>query len=104
MRYEYYIVVVFFFQAEDGIRDADVTGVQTCALPISRAAPDAWGWAASGAHEAAGRSGVSSAVFLGDEADGGGTAMRRLGADDSGITLHGGPSAAPPRGAAGSVH
>src|SRR3989442_3775937 len=25
----------FFFQAEDGIRDADVTGVQTCALPIS---------------------------------------------------------------------
>src|SRR3989442_10511050 len=26
---------VFFFQAEDGIRDADVTGVQTCALPIS---------------------------------------------------------------------
>src|SRR5436305_7953553 len=28
------IGVVFFFQAEDGIRDADVTGVQTCALPI----------------------------------------------------------------------
>src|SRR5690554_567266 len=28
--------VSFFFQAEDGIRDADVTGVQTCALPISR--------------------------------------------------------------------
>src|SRR6266498_5034984 len=27
---------VFFFQAEDGIRDADVTGVQTCALPIWR--------------------------------------------------------------------
>src|SRR5690554_7159395 len=26
----------FFFQAEDGIRDADVTGVQTCALPILR--------------------------------------------------------------------
>src|SRR6266498_5296894 len=26
--------VCFFFQAEDGIRDADVTGVQTCALPI----------------------------------------------------------------------
>ena len=26
---------VFFFQAEDGIRDRDVTGVQTCALPIS---------------------------------------------------------------------
>ena len=26
--------VVFFFQAEDGIRDSPVTGVQTCALPI----------------------------------------------------------------------
>src|SRR3712207_6960840 len=28
-------VLVFFFQAEDGIRDIGVTGVQTCALPIS---------------------------------------------------------------------
>src|SRR5438552_13093250 len=28
---------VFFFQAEDGIRDDLVTGVQTCALPICRA-------------------------------------------------------------------
>src|SRR2546430_2863153 len=27
---------VFFFQAEDGIRDLTVTGVQTCALPIFR--------------------------------------------------------------------
>src|SRR5207249_9218205 len=27
---------LFFFQAEDGIRDRNVTGVQTCALPISR--------------------------------------------------------------------
>src|SRR3989442_10038147 len=27
-------VFFFFFKAEDGIRDADVTGVQTCALPI----------------------------------------------------------------------
>src|SRR2546430_11545188 len=30
-------VLFFFFQAEDGIRDLTVTGVQTCALPISRA-------------------------------------------------------------------
>src|SRR6266511_4403428 len=30
------IVIFFFFQAEDGIRDFHVTGVQTCALPISR--------------------------------------------------------------------
>src|SRR3712207_8265888 len=44
--YEIY-VLIFFFQAEDGIRDIGVTGVQTCALPIfgmsgrlrSRAAP-----------------------------------------------------------------
>src|SRR5256886_4388110 len=28
-------IVFFFFQAEDGIRDLTVTGVQTCALPIS---------------------------------------------------------------------
>src|SRR5215203_2428832 len=28
--------IFFFFQAEDGIRDIGVTGVQTCALPISR--------------------------------------------------------------------
>src|SRR3712207_8385128 len=28
-------VLFFFFQAEDGIRDIGVTGVQTCALPIS---------------------------------------------------------------------
>src|SRR2546429_5282455 len=29
------VVFFFFFQAEDGIRDVAVTGVQTCALPIS---------------------------------------------------------------------
>ena len=28
------VVFFFFFQAEDGIRDISVTGVQTCALPI----------------------------------------------------------------------
>src|SRR5436189_6432310 len=32
---------IFFFQAEDGIRDTSVTGVQTCALPISDARLDA---------------------------------------------------------------
>src|SRR5260370_13909807 len=30
--------IVFFFQAEDGIRDSSVTGVQTCALPICESA------------------------------------------------------------------
>src|SRR5689334_24019759 len=37
---------LFFFQAEDGIRDGTVTGVQTCALPISsgrhRFVPPLW--------------------------------------------------------------
>src|SRR2546422_8589083 len=32
------IYYFFFFQAEDGIRDVAVTGVQTCALPISSTA------------------------------------------------------------------
>src|SRR5688572_32847982 len=32
-----FIFFFFFFQAEDGIRDLTVTGVQTCALPISAA-------------------------------------------------------------------
>src|SRR5207253_4270673 len=31
------MLLSFFFQAEDGIRDGHVTGVQTCALPISSA-------------------------------------------------------------------
>src|SRR5699024_11892338 len=29
------MLLLFFFHAEDGIRDRNVTGVQTCALPIS---------------------------------------------------------------------
>src|SRR5260221_3501809 len=33
------VYIVFFFQAEDGIRDHCVTGVQTCALPISAKGP-----------------------------------------------------------------
>src|SRR4051794_41945129 len=33
------VVFLFFFQAEDGIRDGRVTGVQTCALPIYRCLP-----------------------------------------------------------------
>src|SRR2546425_7239764 len=36
-----WLLFFFFFQAEDGIRDKLVTGVQTCALPISGAAPEA---------------------------------------------------------------
>src|SRR5438046_7630672 len=46
-----FMLFFFFFQAEDGIRDWSVTGVQTCALPISesagerrRVAPSAISW------------------------------------------------------------
>src|SRR5256712_11862563 len=35
-RLQAYSLASFFFQAEDGIRDLIVTGVQTCALPIYR--------------------------------------------------------------------
>src|SRR2546430_8547078 len=60
-------MVVFFFQAEDGIRDLTVTGVQTCALPIwvlfvrvrgARAARVARGGDAGGADRHAGRGGA----------------------------------------------
>src|SRR5256884_195852 len=43
----YACFICFFFQAEDGIRDVAVTGVQTCALPISSAVKqvlDSEGW------------------------------------------------------------
>ena len=39
-------VVFFFFQAEDGIRDRLVTGVQTCALPIWPSHPQLLDWLA----------------------------------------------------------
>src|SRR5437660_7509913 len=35
MMFILWMVAIFFFQAEDGIRGGHVTGVQTCALPIS---------------------------------------------------------------------
>src|SRR5690625_7147839 len=50
----------FFFQAEDGIRDGHVTGVQTCALPISRSCCTSGptssriAWSAAGASSASG--------------------------------------------------
>src|SRR6266511_4322213 len=40
-----FVLFFFFFQAEDGIRDFHVTGVQTCALPISTG-PSAASWPA----------------------------------------------------------
>src|SRR3712207_7793384 len=41
MSYGRYGFFFFFFQAEDGIRDIGVTGVQTCALPILTLLPAA---------------------------------------------------------------
>src|SRR3712207_5352086 len=41
---------LFFFQAEDGIRDIGVTGVQTCALPISMTESLARGFNGGGPH------------------------------------------------------
>src|SRR5207302_3646617 len=63
---------IFFFQAEDGIRDFHVTGVQTCALPILRSdegvhrlARDAGGDRAGDAETAAAAGGVGvMLVFL----------------------------------------
>src|SRR5690625_240638 len=40
LKYVYIVECFFFFQAEDGIRDGHVTGVQTCALPIYDIKPD----------------------------------------------------------------
>src|SRR2546430_8604863 len=42
-RLSVYALLFFFFQAEDGIRDLTVTGVQTCALPIYLGASEALG-------------------------------------------------------------
>src|SRR2546425_1601593 len=46
-----FICFFFFFQAEDGIRDKLVTGVQTCALPIYRADAQPVGGERIGRHE-----------------------------------------------------
>src|SRR2546430_15223080 len=54
-------IFFFFFQAEDGIRDLTVTGVQTCALPIAR---ERWGRGAVGG-EPVGRVGQVPEVMEG---------------------------------------
>src|SRR5215217_8291258 len=73
-------VFVFFFQAEDGIRDIGVTGVQTCALPIYRTTR---GW--RDVHDDAIAGGGPVARPLGPSADvdlASGDQRRRLGARD----------------------
>src|SRR5216684_4635338 len=53
----------FFFQAEDGIRDVAVTGVQTCALPICALAAPAWPGTGGRGAGGASRAGRKSAVW-----------------------------------------
>src|SRR5215216_5447622 len=48
-----FVFFFFFFQAEDGIRDDLVTGVQTCALPIWPGR--GWRWSGAGGEPCAGR-------------------------------------------------
>src|SRR5216684_7047508 len=55
----------FFFQAEDGIRDVAVTGVQTCALPISDDLPQARAERAVRGHRPRALRGRGQAVHLG---------------------------------------
>src|SRR2546430_5904112 len=49
------VLVLFFFQAEDGIRDLTVTGVQTCALPICSRPRQGACWSPISASPASGR-------------------------------------------------
>src|SRR5437016_9575298 len=72
-------MVFFFFQAEDGIRDWSVTGVQTCALPISSSTPGAR-YRAPGVLEGSGgrdRVGDPPARPLAHQAIDGGRVMKR---------------------------
>src|SRR6266446_7334007 len=62
----------FFFQAEDGIRDYKVTGVQTCALPICPEVDGVdWIIRRLDPHEAQGALDVLGAHLVGDELQGG---------------------------------
>src|SRR3712207_7086524 len=75
----------FFFQAEDGIRDIGVTGVQTCALPICRPErPDARRRRAEAAHGAgrdAARADAGGEQAVGADAGGESARERRLAPD-----------------------
>src|SRR2546422_5142600 len=57
----FFFLFFFFFQAEDGIRDVAVTGVQTCALPISRVRRGHVGPAAARLRRGDGRGGLERA-------------------------------------------
>src|SRR2546427_3228350 len=93
------IDVFFFFQAEDGIRDLTVTGVQTCALPICALPPQHHGGRAAlggGAGHAAAPSGHGAARPRGVGAGKGARAARRRGrAGEAGVRRCAGGGAGP---------
>src|SRR5207247_8342823 len=62
------VVCCFFFQAEDGIRDPLVTGVQTCALPISGVAAEKRLAKANGSLSAKTRSNLERQIAEGERA------------------------------------
>src|SRR2546426_12820632 len=70
----------FFFQAEDGIRDYKVTGVQTCALPISKESEPVF-LPARGKELRLAKALVNVALALGPDGR-----LYALGADDSAAT------------------
>src|SRR6266496_1976190 len=77
----------FFFQAEDGIRDLYVTGVQTCALPILARAEIGGDLACSGAQLGSNRDGTG---LLAEGVKIGGQVFLREGfATDGAVRLHG---------------
>src|SRR5690606_40380957 len=67
--------LVFFYQAEDGIRDFHVTGVQTCALPICAGASTGASGRTKRSPPRRGASGGATAASCGN---GSGSAGRRL--------------------------
>src|SRR6266542_7169977 len=88
----------FFVQAEDGIRDATVTGVQTCALPILAAATA--GRRGKGAGGPRGRASRPGASGRSRHRPGRATGARTCGATDADAGREG---PLPPRGAAASA-
>src|SRR5438270_7832231 len=60
----FFFFFFFFFQAEDGIRDLTVTGVQTCALPICSGSGSSGGSGSGGGSGTSGGSGSSGATYL----------------------------------------
>src|SRR5205823_8452589 len=78
-------MILFFFQAEDGIRDKLVTGVQTCALPISTtAAAGKWTrtWASSSSSPPRSRRATTSSFPERHRLDSAGSMARILVVDD----------------------